>query len=246
MNEFELARHRHQMGRSLELLSRAGPRPHCEHGPGFWMACSGVASPDANVALIETDDAATRRHVLEAIRESELPVTVVLAGPGLAVDLGEDWRHVGDMPLMEISLAAREFARDGRVRAASETDVDAISELLASAYSISRDESNAVAAFAATGSTEGTMWLLVDQYPVATAFTAILNDAVCIWSLATPQRYERRGYARALLDDVLSRARDASARIGLLGATPAGAPLYLRNGWRTIETWRLFTQHREH
>lgn len=31
------------------------------------------------------------------------------------------------------------------------------------------------------------------------------------------------------------------AEIGLLGATPAGLPLYEATGWRTVEQWRVFT-----
>ena len=230
------------MGQSLELLSSAGPTPRGESGPDFWITCSGVESPDANVALVESHDPATLRHVLGVIDETKLPVTLVLAGSGRDVDLGDDWRHQGDMPLMEISLSNRDFARDGRVRAASSSDVDAISELLASAYSINREESDAVAAFAAWGRTDGTFWLLVDERPVTTVFTTVIDDAVCVWSLATPEPYARRGYARALLDEVLARARDGGARIGILAATPAGEPLYTHTGWRTIETWQLFTR----
>jgi len=43
-----------------------------------------------------------------------------------------------------------------------------------------------------------------------------------------------------LLADVLARARLEGASIGLLGATPAGRPLYDATGWTTLEEWQLF------
>ena len=242
MNEAELSSRRRQMGESLALLSSVGPRPHREHGTGYWIAMSGVPSPDANVAFVETNDPGVLRHVLGVVDVMSLPTTLVLAGSALALELGDTWQHQGDMPLMEISLSTRDVVRDSRVRAASAHDVDTVSELLASAYGIGREESDAVAAFAALDRHDGTIWLLVDwSRAVATVFTAVIGDAVCVWSLATPERYERHGYASALLDDVLARAREVGASVGLLGATPAGEPLYRRTGWRTIETWKMFT-----
>jgi hypothetical protein len=40
---------------------------------------------------------------------------------------------------------------------------------------------------------------------------------------------------------VLQLAYDDGATLGLLGATPAGLPLYEATGWRTEETWDLYT-----
>jgi GNAT superfamily N-acetyltransferase len=58
--------------------------------------------------------------------------------------------------------------------------------------------------------------------------------------MATPQRFARRGYGRAILADVLLRAKLEGASIGLLGATPAGKALYDSTGWTTLEDWRMF------
>jgi predicted acetyltransferase len=59
--------------------------------------------------------------------------------------------------------------------------------------------------------------------------------------MATPPQHARRGYARALLAAVLHHAREDGATLGLLGATPAGFPLYDATGWSTHETWDLYT-----
>jgi len=59
--------------------------------------------------------------------------------------------------------------------------------------------------------------------------------------MGTPQRFGRRGYGKAILASVLDTAREDGAVLGLLGATPAGLPLYEATGWQTQETWDLFT-----
>ena len=241
VDENELASRRRQMGISLAWLSSAGPRPHCENGIDYWIAMSGVSSPDANIALLQTNDPGVVHHVLSVVSAMSVPTSLVLTGSALELELGDAWRHRGDMPLMAKALSSRDLVRDPRVRAATAPDVETVSELLASAYGIEHDESDAIAAFAAVDRDNGTIWLLVDESrAVATAFSGVVGDAVCVWSLATPERYGRRGYASALLTDVLSRACEAGASVGLLAATPEGEPLYRRAGWRTIETWKIF------
>ena len=70
--------------------------------------------------------------------------------------------------------------------------------------------------------------------------TSIVDDAVTVWCMSTPERFARRGYGRAILADSLLRAKSDGAKVGLLGATPAGKPLYDATGWITLEHWRLF------
>jgi predicted acetyltransferase len=60
-----------------------------------------------------------------------------------------------------------------------------------------------------------------------------------VWCMATPERFARRSYARALLAHVLHVAAGQGATFGLLAATPAGKPLYDATGWSTLEEWRL-------
>ena len=243
VSEVNLSVRRRQMGESLALLSSVGPRPHHELGDHYWIAMSGAPSADANVAFVEANDPVALRHVVDVIVEIDVPTTLVLAGSALA--LSDSWQHQGDMPLMEAPLAVRDVALDSRVRAASAPDVETVSELLARAYGIDRDESDALASFAALDHDVGAFWLLEEgSVAVATVFTAVIGDAVCVWSLATPEEFGRRGHASALLNDVLARAYEAGASVGLLAATPAGEPLYRRAGWQTIETWRMFTRSR--
>jgi hypothetical protein len=51
------------------------------------------------------------------------------------------------------------------------------------------------------------------------------------WGMSTPPAHARRGYGRAVLDSVLAAGVADGARTGVLGATPAGLPLYEATGW---------------
>lgn len=83
-------------------------------------------------------------------------------------------------------------------------------------------------------------WLLVDNgVPVSMVLDACAGDVITLWCMGTPQRFGRRGHERALLGHVLNAVRQDGMTVGLLGATPAGKPLYDATGWRTLEEWRL-------
>jgi GNAT superfamily N-acetyltransferase len=77
--------------------------------------------------------------------------------------------------------------------------------------------------------------------PVATVTVCRAEEIASLRCMGTPERYGRRGYGRALLACVLQLAYDDGATLGLLGATPAGLPLYEATGWHTEETWDLYT-----
>ncbi|MEP6816945.1 MAG: GNAT family N-acetyltransferase [Marmoricola sp.] len=86
------------------------------------------------------------------------------------------------------------------------------------------------------------IWLLeVDIEAVSTVTTCRVQDTVSVWCMATPTRHARRGYGKALLASVQESAHQDGAVLGLLGATPAGLPLYDATGWQTQETWDLYT-----
>ena len=69
---------------------------------------------------------------------------------------------------------------------------------------------------------------------------ALIDGVVSIWTMSTPERFRRQGYARALLETVLAEAVAEGAHTGVLGATPAGFPLYDATGWKTVDEWQLF------
>jgi GNAT superfamily N-acetyltransferase len=86
------------------------------------------------------------------------------------------------------------------------------------------------------------LWIL-EQDGMGVSMVATHRDgaSVSVWAMGTPARFGRRGYGRALLAHVLHEARQDGARQGLLGATPAGFPLYDATGWHTFDEWQIFT-----
>ncbi|MGA2803588.1 MAG: hypothetical protein ABSF89_04240 [Acidimicrobiales bacterium] len=241
MDEAELSLRRSQMGRSARSFLVAGSRCVESQGPGYWVALSGAPSPDANMALVDTSDPAVLAAVVGQVQDSGLPTLIMLAGSGRRGEIGTGWQNVGDMPFMAIALVGAHLRPDGRVRQAGIDDFDTVSELVADSFSLTRDVADFVARILEVGDAAGKIWLLVDgAQAVSTVLTSVVDDAVCVWCMGTPARFARRGYGRGLLNDVLHKAQLEGASIGLLGATPAGKPLYEATGWATLEQWQLF------
>lgn len=93
----------------------------------------------------------------------------------------------------------------------------------------------------ATGGGLLTAWLLEeDGVAVSCAVTGLVEQTLSVWAMSTPARLSRRGYGRAVLDSVLAAGVIDGATTGVLGATPAGRPLYLATGWRDVEEWDVF------
>lgn len=160
---------------------------------------------------------------------------LLLAGPGKsrAGDLTETWTEVGEMPMMAIDLADAPLAPDARVRRAGPADVDVVTSLLADAYGMEAEIARIPAAVHTTPSDTITIWLLEQGGEAVSTVTACRDDdVVSLWCMATPVRFERRGFGRALLGAVLQDYLTQGVATGLLGATPAGLPLYEAAGWR--------------
>ena len=241
MDEAELAVRRSQMGRSARSFLVSGYRPVEEQGPGYWMAFSGAPSPDANMALVDSGDSALLATVLELVHESGFPTLFMLAGEGRRARLGVPWQHAGDMPFMALALVGSDLRPDRRVRQAGPDDVEVVSELVTDSFGVTKEIGDVVARILQLDAAAAKIWVLFDEArAVSTVLTSLVDDAVCVWCMGTPSRFARHGYGRALLTDALLRARFEGAAIGLLGATPAGEPLYDATGWTTLEHWQLF------
>lgn len=240
-NESDLARLRDVMIRPMLELVPEGQPLLVE--PGLWVLCLGGSLPDFNMALVETAD----QQVLEDARTTlaDRPALIMLAGSATAhVDsVTEPWRHVGSMPIMTRALAGYTGSPDPRVRLGrSAADIDAATGLAAEAFGMPADE--LLPAMEPTVRDEITLrtWLLEeDGNAVSCVNTAIVDGVVSIWTMSTPERLGRRGYGRALLDTVLAHAAHEGAHTGVLGATPAGQPLYEATGWSTVEHWQILT-----
>jgi GNAT superfamily N-acetyltransferase len=242
VDETELEKRRAQMGKSCLSFIANSPGSTGDQGVGWWVALSGAPSPDLNAALVDTGEEATAARTLRRVEEAGFPTLFMLAGAGRGFDLGENWQHVGEMPFMSSSLGSGQLRPDDRVRRAGAADFAAFVELCAATFGLAPQVAAVITETLDAKDDATKIWLLVEGgQAVSTVLTSLVDDAVCVWCMATPERFARRGHGRALLADVLSRARADGAGIGLLGATPAGKPLYDATGWSTLEDWRIYT-----
>ena len=242
MDEAELALRRSQMGRSVRSFVTRAPESIGEQGPGFWVALSGATSPDANMVLVDGADQETATAVVAVVEKAGCPTLFMLAGAARDSVLGPRWQSVGVMPFMMRDLTSEQFEPDRRARRAGPGDLKVFSGLMADSFDLSGEVADFMAQLLLLDDLAAEIWLLVDHgVAVSTVLTSIVDDAVCLWCMATPPRFARRGYGRSLLTEVLSKAREQGATIGLLGATPAGRPLYEATGWTALENWPIFT-----
>jgi GNAT superfamily N-acetyltransferase len=234
--------HRSRLGVGARWLA-AGPGGSWQQGDGYWWALSGAPSPDVNLAAVWTPDLAVLRQVEAAVREAGCPAVLSLAGPArsLSDQLGEQWSPVGSLPVMALPLEQAARRTDARVRLATPDDVDALTGLVGAAYGLG-DEAAGAALRAIGAGDEGCAvhTLVEDGRPVSAVVVSRAEEAVTVWCMATPPGHARRGFGRALLGDVLARAAAEGAQVGLLGATPAGEPLYRATGWQVLEEWALY------
>lgn len=241
MDETELARRRTEMGAGFSSMVTDPAFARVEEG--WWLALTGAPSPDVNMALVHRDDPDALSQALALVGAAGCPALLMFAGSGrgLTSGLPQGWQDVGEMPIMTVDLAETPLAADPRVRLAGADDVDDLTALLSEAFGVEPAEAGLLTSMA--GRDGGmSLWLLEDEgVAVSMVATTQIGDSTSIWAMSTPSRLGRRGYGRALLAHVLHEAVASGATIGLLGATPAGLPLYEATGWRTVERWQLFT-----
>jgi len=227
------------MGHSARSLMSVGPRPLLAAGPGWSVALSGADLLDTNLALLATDDADQVDHVLGLLSAASVPVPLALAGDAAHVELGSPWILGGQMPFMALDLSSRPVSRDARVRLVEPASADEAATVICDAFGLG-DDARFIGELARRDDVSAELWCLVDESRVVCAVVAdVVDDAVCIWCMATPAASQRRGYGRALLGDVLARAAARGATTALLGATEAGRPLYDAMGFATLEQWGM-------
>ncbi len=242
MDPVEIDNRRMQMGRGAGAMLIGGPAPLVDEGEGYWIALSGAPSPDMNMALVSAAGADVAARTLERVTDSGTPTLFMLAGACLSFELPTPWQHVGDVPFMASTLDGEYLRSDPRVRQALADDADIVCAVMCEAFGLAREVMiDVITAVVDDDDGPTKIWLLTEgDEVVSAALTSIVDDAVTVWCMSTPERFARRGFARAILADTLLRAKTGGATIGLLGATPAGKPLYDATGWVSIEHWRMF------
>lgn len=236
----DVALRRSQMGRGIGRLAEQ-PGMTCAVESGFWLTLTGLPSADLNMALVHSGDVDDLERALSSISAMGGPALLMLAGEARGSRLPAEWSDVGDMPIMGRDLADIDAeARDVRVRPIRPTEVAAVAEMVAGAYGLDVEQVVLAVELGSHGERTFQTWVLENESQlVSTVTTCRVEDTVSIWIMATPERFGRRGFGRALLAGVLAETRLDGADLGLLGATPAGLPLYESTGWVTFEEWQI-------
>jgi GNAT superfamily N-acetyltransferase len=242
MDDAGLARVRAHLGTVLATMSaRIGAI--ADAGPDWWVGFTGGSTADTNMAFLAAPEPDALAGVIGIVDETGLEALVMLAGPGreLRSQLTEPWVGVGATPIMTRDLADAVGEIDPRVRQAAPADAEALATLIAEAFALPVDDAALMAEAAVQGGVVRGWLLVEDGAAVSALVSGHLDGGVSLWAMSTPARHQRRGYGRALLGTVLAQARADGARLGMLGATPAGRPLYEATGWSTVEEWDVFT-----
>jgi hypothetical protein len=214
-------------------------------GDGSWVYLSGLPSPDLNMALVHGSDPRDLRDAVDSIDKLAVPALLFCTAEGLTLadQVGAGWAHVGAMPFMIADVAATPQRSDGRVRRATVDDRQAVLGLWTDAFGIPPEIFGPLLDATLSESSEQTgAWVLEeDGVAVSTVTTSRAGDALTVWCMATPERFGRRGFGRAVLADTMARAAVEGVEVGLLSATPSGKPLYDATGWTTLEDWQIYT-----
>jgi GNAT superfamily N-acetyltransferase len=239
----ELSQRRIQMGMSIQpWIPANGLRAIGEVTSDYWVVLTGSPGPDGNMALVHDGTQSTLEMVQKRLNAEGYPCLLMLAGYPVPYRLTPPWQSLGRLPFMFLHLPRAQFGPDARVRRANDEDFETVVQLVTDSNPFGREVAEVGVAILREEVESPIIWLLHDNgIPVSTVSSAVVEDAVCIWSMATPPRYRKRGYGRALLSHALHHAYvSRSAVLGLLAASPAGKPLYEATGWSVVEEWQMY------
>jgi GNAT superfamily N-acetyltransferase len=237
---------RASIGRQLKPWTGSGEM--CA-GDNWWTMASGAQIAEANMSLIYGASEESLDSALEVLSRLKVPSVAVLSGAGLAQAgrlLHRGFAFAGANPVMAIAL---DPTQTGSVlsaglevrRAYVKKDTDKIITLLHESFDMPLDMCAFLVSPEIATSPGVYFWLLFDQgQPVCTVTTTAEDGILGIKSMATPPSAQRKGYGQALLSQVLQEHAQQGERVGLLGATPAGEPLYRRLGFEVVEYGQVF------
>jgi len=232
------------MGMSIQpWIPANGPRATGEVASDYWLVLTGSPGPDGNMALVHDGTNSTLEMVRERLEAKSYPSLLMLADYPTPYIMSPPWSSLGRLPFMSLDLSKARLGPDSRVRQADAGDFERVVQLITDSNPFDREVAEAGVAILREEGDSPIIWLLYENdTPVSTVSSAVVDDAVCIWSMATPPRYGRRGYGKALLSHTLHHAYERSGAVtGLLTASPAGKPLYEATGWLAMEDWQIFT-----
>lgn len=245
MSQIDISKAREVMGISLGSWANSPKMSHEVHA-GSWHFLSGVPSPAVNMALVSEDSEDALNHTLDAIAKMRVPSVLFLASEGKALSshLPKTWNKIGFFTLMTKEFESRTEEFDALVSLVTRDNEKEVAELLAESFHVASETYSFLLQAGLDENMAVDIWVReVEGVVVSTVNTTLVGDTVALWCMATPSRYERRGYGKALFSDVLARSMAKGARSGVLCASSAGKPIYEANGWMVREEWDVYVSH---
>lgn len=234
-------------GGDVERIFGAAPSAVCQVEDDGWLGLSGEkGSADFNMCFVArtASPALVERYVKE-ITSRDLAAIMIVDddAPDLsdtAAALG--WTAVGGVPVM-VWEDGPALAPSDRfdVRVATEADHGTVCGLIADAFSF--DPALVRRAVPpAVFSQEGVeAWLVErDGEAVGTGTLIRTGDHVGVYSMGTPERNQRQGIGRAVLETAMAHHAASGAKTFTLEATEAGFHLYEQLGYQTVGTPAVF------
>lgn len=212
-----------------------------------WLALSGAPSVEYNVALCHSrsDDGVIQRTIDDVIAAA-VPTIVMVAGEALAdvqVLVQAGWICIGATPFM--ALRSEGGNLDSQVRRLVPDELPLARELLEDAFSLDPKLTTVALPDASVHAEGQAVWGLFegDELVTCAAF-ATAQEATVGWSIATPSRFQRRGYAMRLLRSVLAQSAHEGIDLSLVYSSAMGEPLYRKLGFRELERWQMWSRPR--
>jgi GNAT superfamily N-acetyltransferase len=242
----ELARLRGLLGESTVLWAGAG---NLSTHPGGWLALSGGSSVDYNIALChQSGQGQNLQSMFDELLARRLPVILMVAGAALGdvrVLSDAGWICIGATPLMEIDLTTIAHDPDPGVRTLALEELPLARALIQDAFGIPPELALIALPDTATRVAGQAVWGLYDDGELVSCAAFVrVQEAIVGWSVATPERFRRRGYAGRLLRTVMAHSAEQGATRSLVYASAMGELLYTQLGFRELEHWQMWSRPR--
>jgi GNAT superfamily N-acetyltransferase len=212
-----------------------------------WIAASGAPTALFNQALCHGDGGGRLlERTVQEINAAGFPTILNVAGAALRdvsklVELG--YTCVGALPLMVRSID--DVATDSAVRRLGAVDLPQARQFVEDVFHVPPELAMFGMPDTTTDAPGQAVWgLFEDGVMVSAMGTSVVGSSAVVWSMATPERHRRRGYAARLLAGALACVRDDGATHCLLQSSDLGAPFYEAMGFEVVEWWQAWSRPR--